>query len=101
MKRILLLVCLGLFVSNVFAADDVVSAVAGRVKAVDSGTKTSIVETDKGVKHTFHYTDKVTVHGAKMSPRHPTSLSKALRREAASVCITQVKEVRRPLTKSM
>jgi len=48
-----------------FAAQDVVSAVDGTVKKVDSGTKTVVVTTADGTDHTFHYTDKLVVHGAK------------------------------------
>ena len=46
------------------AADDVVSAVSGTVKKVDSATKTIVVKTADGAEHTFHFVAKTTVHGA-------------------------------------
>src|SRR5580704_7767677 len=55
---------LALFASAVFAADDVVSAVSGSVKAVDKGTKTAVVKTADGTEHTFHFIGKTVAHGA-------------------------------------
>jgi hypothetical protein len=46
-----------------FAADDVVTAVEGTVKKVDSGTKTVVVATADGTEHTVHVVSKTTVHG--------------------------------------
>jgi hypothetical protein len=46
-----------------FAADDVVTAVEGTVKKVDSGTKTVVVATADGTEHTVHFVKKTTVHG--------------------------------------
>jgi hypothetical protein len=46
------------------AAEDVVSAVSGTVKKVDSATKTIVVKTADGAEHTFHFVAKTTVHGA-------------------------------------
>jgi hypothetical protein len=46
-----------------FAADDVVTAVEGTVKKVDSGTKTVVVKTADGTEHTVHFVGKTSVHG--------------------------------------
>jgi hypothetical protein len=45
-------------------AQDVVHAVEGTVKKVDSGSKTLVVDTKDGTEHTFHYTSDAVVHGA-------------------------------------
>jgi hypothetical protein len=45
-----------------FAAQDVVGAVVGSVKAVDRASKVVVVDTKDGAEHTFHFTDKVAVH---------------------------------------
>lgn len=45
------------------AADDVVTAVEGTVKKVDSGTKTVVVATADGTEHTVHFVKKTSVHG--------------------------------------
>jgi len=63
--KLFVIACAVLFTFPLFAADDLVGVVSGTVKKVDAGTKTFVVETDKGAKHTFHYTEKLTVHGAK------------------------------------
>jgi hypothetical protein len=55
---------LGLLACAAFAADDVVSAVAGTVKAVDKGTKTVVVKVADGTEHTFHFVGKTVAHGA-------------------------------------
>jgi hypothetical protein len=47
----------------IFAADDVVTAVEGTVKKVDSGTKTVVVKTADGTEHTVHFVAKTSVHG--------------------------------------
>src|SRR5277367_88581 len=66
MKRTMfVLVCVLLFSLRSFAADDVGSAVAGTVRKIDAATRTFVLETDKGVRHTFHYTEEVSVHGVK------------------------------------
>ena len=49
---------------SAIAADDVVSAVSGTVKKVDSATKTIVVKTADGAEHTFHFIGRTTVHGA-------------------------------------
>jgi len=46
------------------AADDVVSAVSGTVKKVDSAAKTIVVKTADGAEHTFHFVGRTAVHGA-------------------------------------
>ncbi len=55
---------LAAFATVAFAADDVVSAVAGTVKAVDSATKTVVVKMADGTEQTFHVASHATVHGA-------------------------------------
>jgi hypothetical protein len=52
-----------LLVSAVFAAEDVVSAVHGSVKKIDSSTKTIVVKTADGTEHSMHFTDTTAVHG--------------------------------------
>lgn len=66
MKRtVVALVCLAFLVPRMYAVDDVAGAVSATVKKVDSGTKTIVVETDKGITHTFHYTDDLVIHTGK------------------------------------
>ena len=48
---------------SMFAADDVVTAVEGTVKKVDSGTKTVVVATADGTEHTVHVVKNTSVHG--------------------------------------
>jgi hypothetical protein len=55
---------LALFACGAFAADDVVSAVAGTVKTVDKATKTVVVKTADGTEHTFHFVGHTVAHGA-------------------------------------
>jgi hypothetical protein len=56
-----------LLVSAACAAEDVVSAVHGTIKKVDSTTKTIVVKTADGTEHLMHFTDKAVVHGAHAS----------------------------------
>lgn len=56
-----------LLVSAAYAAEDVVSAVHGTIKKVDSATKTIVVKTSDGTEHTVHFLDKTTVHGVDAS----------------------------------
>jgi ABC-type Fe3+-hydroxamate transport system substrate-binding protein len=49
---------------TVCRAQDVVSAVKGTVKKVDTSTKTIVVESADGTDHTFHYVGRTVVHGA-------------------------------------
>ena len=65
MKTLALLGAFGLYMSLPLLAQDVVHAVDGTVKKVDSGSKTVVVETKDGTEHTFHYAGDVTVDGAK------------------------------------
>ena len=53
-----------LFGATALVAQDVVSAVSGTVKKVDSGTKTVIVKTADGSEHTFHFVERTSVQGA-------------------------------------
>ena len=46
------------------AAQDVVSAVEGTVKKVDTSTKTIVVETSDGADHSFQYVGWTVVYGA-------------------------------------
>jgi hypothetical protein len=64
-KTLALVGAFALTTSLSLVAQDVVHAVDGTVKKVDSGTKTLVVETKDGTEHTFHYTGKVAVDGAK------------------------------------
>ena len=55
---------LALFAFGAFAADDVVSAVHGTVKAVDKGAKTVAVRTADGTDYTIHFIGRPVAHGA-------------------------------------
>ncbi|WP_263418011.1 hypothetical protein [Terriglobus albidus] len=70
MKRYLALrvaaaVWMACYMSAAFAAQDVAGALLGTVKAIDRASKVVVVRTGDGIDHTFHYTDKVLVHGTK------------------------------------
>ena len=54
-------------VSVAYAVQDVVTAVHGTVDDVDTGTKTIVVKTDDGIKHSIHFVDRTAVHGADLS----------------------------------
>lgn len=56
-----------LLVSAALAAEDVVSAVHGTIKKVDSATKTIVVKTADGSEHSLHFLDKTVVHGVDAS----------------------------------
>jgi Cu/Ag efflux protein CusF len=57
-------VALSLSLASVaYAADDVVSAVRGTVDKVDSASKTVVVKTADGTKHSLHLVKTTTVHG--------------------------------------
>ena len=60
-----LLAITSMFVWNAVAQDDVVHIMSGVVKHVDNGTKTVVVKATDGTEHTFKYTEKTTVEGAK------------------------------------
>jgi hypothetical protein len=64
-KTLALVSAFALSTSLTLAAQDVVHAVDGTVKKVDSGTKTVVIETKDGTEHTFHYASDGTVDGAK------------------------------------
>jgi hypothetical protein len=55
--------------SMVMLGQDVVHAVEGTVKKVDTGSKTLVVDTKDGTEHTFHYAKDVTVDGANDSKK--------------------------------
>jgi hypothetical protein len=61
MKKALL--GMGFAAVALFAADDVVTAVEGTVKKVDSGAKTVVVATADGTEHTVHFVKKTSIHG--------------------------------------
>jgi len=80
MKSTLITVIAFLFLTGpVYAADDVASAVAGAVKKIDSASKTIVVETDDGAKHTFQYTGDLAVHGARDVAKTPGETLKGLK----------------------
>src|SRR5260370_21352373 len=51
------------------AAQDVVTAVEGTVKKVDSGTKTVVVKTADGAEHTFYFLGRTIVHGTEATAK--------------------------------
>lgn len=67
MKMIGSVVLALLLVAGAYAAQDVVSAVHGAIKKIDSTTKTIVVKTADGTEHTMHFLDKTTVHGVDAS----------------------------------
>lgn len=67
MKTIGSVVLALLLVSAVYAAQDVVSAVHGTIKKVDSATKTIVVKIADGTEHSMHFLDKTAVHGVDAS----------------------------------
>ena len=69
MKRIGRLVLASMLVTTVCAAQDVVSAVHGTIKKIDSTTKTIVVKTADGTEHSLHVVAKTTVHGADASAK--------------------------------
>ena len=54
-------------VSAAYAVDDVVSAMHGTVDKIDLGTKTVVVKTADGTRHSLHFLDGTAVHGAELS----------------------------------
>jgi hypothetical protein len=52
-------------VQSAIAQDDVAHAVSGVVKSVDKDSKTFVVKASDGTEHTFKWTEKTTVKGAK------------------------------------
>jgi len=61
------IVALLALVSIAYAVQDAVTAVHGTVDDVDTGTKTIVVKTGDGVKHSLHFVDRTAVHGAEIS----------------------------------
>lgn len=54
-------------VSAASAAEDLVSAVHGTIKKVDSATRTIVVKTADGTEHSLRFLDKTAVHGGDAS----------------------------------
>ena len=67
MKTIAMAALVLALASPVFAGGDVVSAVHGTVVKIDEGTKIVVVKTADGTRHSLHFVDKTTVHGAELS----------------------------------
>jgi hypothetical protein len=67
MKLIGRLILTLLLTSAAYAAQDVVSAVHGTIKKIDSATKTIVIKTADGTEHSVHFIDKTAVHGADAS----------------------------------
>jgi hypothetical protein len=67
MAKFLMFVLLASTCSLGLMAQDVVSAVDGSVKKIDSATKVVVVKATDGTEHTFHYADDLVVHGSKAS----------------------------------
>lgn len=67
MKLIGSLILTFLLASAAYAAQDVVSAVHGTIKKIDSATKTIVIKTSDGTEHSMHFIDKTAVHGADAS----------------------------------
>jgi len=58
-----------ILVASVCAAQDVVTAVHGTIKKIDSTSKTVVVKTADGTEHTLHFAAKTTVHGADVTAK--------------------------------
>jgi hypothetical protein len=69
MNKMIKLVVVLTLVGAAFAADDVVSAVHGVVRKVDSAGHIFVVKTADGTEHTLHFADETTLHGTKDSWR--------------------------------
>lgn len=54
-------------VSNVSAADDVVSAVHGTIGTIDATAKTIVVKTPDGTRHLLRFADQTAIHGTRLS----------------------------------
>jgi len=54
-------------ISAAYAGQDVVSALHGTIDKIDSGSKTVVVKTDDGTRHSLHLLDRTAVHGADTS----------------------------------
>ncbi|MGA3213726.1 MAG: hypothetical protein ABSD20_20665 [Terriglobales bacterium] len=67
MKRIAIMILALLLVAWAYATEDVVTAVHGTIKKVDSATRTLVVKTADGSERSLHFMDQTAVHGAKAS----------------------------------
>src|SRR5579884_1197607 len=67
MKTIGSLILVLSIVSAAHAAEDVVSAVHGTIKKLDSATKTIVVKTADGAEHSLRLLDITAVHGVQTS----------------------------------
>lgn len=72
MKTIGRVVLALLLVAAAYAAEDVVTAVHGTIKKIDSATKTVVVKTADGSEHSLHFLDKTVVHGVEASAEGAT-----------------------------
>lgn len=53
-----------LFACNALAVREAPRAVEGTVEKIDAAAKTVVVKTADGAEHTFHFTERIAVHGA-------------------------------------
>jgi hypothetical protein len=67
MKTIAKVVLALILVSAAYAAEDAVSALHGTVDAIDSGTRTIVLKTADGTRHSLRLLDETAVHGAERS----------------------------------
>jgi hypothetical protein len=67
MKIIAMAVLALAFASAARADEDVVSAVHGTVVKIDKGTNTVVIKSADGSRHSLHFVDATTVHGADLS----------------------------------
>jgi hypothetical protein len=67
MKLIAKLVLALALATAAYCAQDVVSAVHGTIDKIDAGTKTVVVKTADGTRHSLHLLDRTAVHGADLS----------------------------------
>jgi len=65
MAKFLMLVVLAFSCSLGLTAQDVVGAVDGSVKKIDTASKVVVIKTADGTEHTFHYAGDLAVHGSK------------------------------------
>jgi len=69
MKTIATITFTLILAASVCAAQDVVTAVHGTIKKIDSASKTVVVKTADGTEHTLHFAATTTVHGADASAK--------------------------------
>jgi len=63
MKNILGMILAVSLAPTAYASEDVVTAIHGSVEKIDSTTKTVIVKTEDGLRHSVHFTDRTAIHG--------------------------------------